>query len=340
LGLKRTIRLIKLLVTIQSESLSGLKELQETLQVSGRTLYRDLKALREAGIPCYIDRSKQCYRIDSSFYMPPPNLTAKEALGLLFLVHKGRKILEVPFSKAALEGAHKIESLLPRAMREYCERVLKNVSVRETCIKTKENIDEIFDFLQRSIQQKQVLELTYNSKSEPPVITCDFCPLHLLYTDSWRVMGKVNSSRQIQSIKLKDIKKMGRTGKNFFEEEKFNPSEHLGRAWTMVPEGRLYNIKLRFAPEIADDVVSKQWHSTQYAEIEEDGSALLEFRVDGLSEITWWVISFADKVEVLAPQVLREKIHEIAANMASRNKIVERTGENLHDKKPQNIVSL
>jgi predicted DNA-binding transcriptional regulator YafY len=272
--------------------------------------------------------------------MPPPNLTAKEALGLFFLVHKGRKILEMPFNKAALEGALKIESLLPRAVREYCERVLKNVSVRGTCIKTKKNIDKIFDFLQGSIHQKQVLKLTYNSKSEPSVIICDFCPLHLLYTDSWQVMGKVNFSKQIQSVKLKDIKKMARTGRYFFEEEKFDPFEHLGRAWITVSEGRLYNIKLRFAPEIADDVISKQWHSTQYVKVNEDGSAIVEFRVDGLSEITWWVASFADKVEVLAPQVLRERIHEIAANMASRNKIVERMEKALPDKRPQGIVSL
>ena len=340
LSLKRTSRLIRLLVALQSESLSSFERLLETLQVSRRTLYRDLRSLKEAGIPCYVDRSRQCYKIDNSFYMPPPNLTVKEAFSLLLLAQKTRNILDIPFSDAALEGALKIESILPPAIREYCKQILENVSIYGTCTKPKQKIDKIFDFLQKAIRRKQVLKLTYDSKSEPSVITCDFSPLHLLYTDSWRVMGKVNFGRQIQSIKLKDIKKMTRTGGCFFEEEKFDPSEHLGRAWSTAPEGRLYIVKLRFAPEIADDVVSKQWHSTQYAKIEEDGSATLEFRVDGLSEITWWVVSFADKVEVLAPQALRERIHEIAANMASRNKIVERREKTLNDKRPQNIVSL
>lgn len=327
-------------MTLQSESLGSFEKLMETLQVSRRTLYRDLRALREAGVPCYSDRSKQCYKIDSSFYMPPPNLTAKEAFSLLLLAQKARNIFEVPFGNAALEGALKIESILPPAIREHCNQRLANVSIHGTCTKPKEKIDKIFDFLQKAIHRKQVLKITYNSKSEPSVITCDFSPLHLLYTDSWRVMGKVNFNRQAQSIKLKDIKKVSRTGKNFLEEEKFDPFEHLGRAWAASPEGKLYNIKLKFAPEIADNIVSKQWHSTQYAKIEEDGSAFVEFRVDGLSEITWWIISFADKVEVLAPQTLRERIHNIAANMATRNKIVERKEETLHNARSRNIVSL
>jgi len=80
----------------------------------------------------------------------------------------------------------------------------------------------------------------------------------------------------------------------------------------MVPEGRLYHVKLRFLPEVAYDVAEVQWHSTQTVTFDRDGSAIVEFRVDGLNEITWWILSYGDKVEVLAPRVLRQKVIEIA----------------------------
>jgi len=323
MGLNRVNRLLRLLIRLQSESNNSTEELMEAFKVSRRTLYRDLRALQDSGVPCYFERLKQCYKIDSSFFMPSPDLTEKEALSLLLIAHKAREMLEVPFSQAGLQAILKIENNLSPAIKEYCKQVLENVSILGTCTKPKESIDKEFDFLQKAIHRKQILKLTYSSKSEPTVITGDFSPLHLLYTDSWRVMGKLNLDRQIQSIKLRDIKKMTRTGKCFFEEERFDLSDYLGRAWTTMPEGTLYNVKLRFAPDIAHDVISKQWHGTQSSTIEEDGSALLEFRVDGLNEIIWWVVSFADKVEVIAPQVLRRRINEIAANMASRNKIVE-----------------
>ena len=83
----------------------------------------------------------------------------------------------------------------------------------------------------------------------------------------------------------------------------------------MKPEGRLYNIKLRFSPQVAQTVAQIQWHRTQTVTKNNDGSAIIEFRVDGLGEITWWILSYGDQVQVLAPKILREKIARIAMNM-------------------------
>lgn len=38
-------------------------------------------------------------------------------------------------------------------------------------------------------------------------------------------------------------------------------AEYLGRAWVMIPEGRNYNIKLRFLPKVAQNVAEVQWHA-------------------------------------------------------------------------------
>ncbi|MBA7682263.1 hypothetical protein ES703_90612 [subsurface metagenome] len=87
----------------------------------------------------------------------------------------------------------------------------------------------------------------------------------------------------------------------------------------MIPEGRLYDIKLRFLAEVAHDVADVQWHSTQRVTFENDGSAIVEFRVDGLNEITWWILSYGSRVQVLAPRILRQKIIEIAQKMVKVN---------------------
>ena len=69
----------------------------------------------------------------------------------------------------------------------------------------------------------------------------------------------------------------------------------------MRSEAKLYNVKLKFLPGIAYDVAQVQWHSTQTITFENDGSAIVEFRVDGLDEITWWILSYGDQVKVLRP---------------------------------------
>jgi proteasome accessory factor B len=249
--------------------------------------------------------------------MPPSRLTDKEAFGLLLLIRKAEALMELPFNAAIQRAAIKIRNALPSDIRLMCRRKLNNISIRSTGKKQK-SLDKCFEALQQAIQKRKILSITYCSKYEDEIITADFSPFHLIYTNEWYVMGKINISRQIQSIKLKSIKKIEETKRCFLNEEEFDPSYYIGRAWATIPEGRLYNIQLKFASEIAQDVTSVKWHDTQYAMVEEDGSAIMEFRVDGLNEITWWILGFGDKVEVLKPEVLRKKIHEIAEKMVQK----------------------
>ena len=95
--------------------------------------------------------------------------------------------------------------------------------------------------------------------------------------------------------------------------------DYLGRAWSMIPEGRIYNIKLRFLPKVAENVTEVQWHITQKVTRNSDGSATVEFRVNGLGEITWWVLGYGDQVQVLTPKALRNKVLQAAKNMIKLN---------------------
>jgi proteasome accessory factor B len=70
---------------------------------------------------------------------------------------------------------------------------------------------------------------------------------------------------------------------------------------------------------MADQVIDVQWHSTQKVTREPDGSAIVEFRVDGLKEITWWVLGYGDHVQVLAPASLRDRVIQAAQNMIQIN---------------------
>ena len=120
-------------------------------------------------------------------------------------------------------------------------------------------------------------------------------------------------------MKFNQIKELKISDKCFIRDKEFNLSEHFGRAWSMIPEGRLYNVKVRFLPEVAHSVAEVQWHSTQTVSFEEDGSVIIEFRVDGLDEIIWWILSYGDRAQVLAPRVLRQKVIEIAQHTVKQN---------------------
>ena len=59
--------------------------LAKACDVSRRTIFRDLETLKEAGVPLQFDPELQRYMIPSSFFLPPTNFTAAEALSVIAL---------------------------------------------------------------------------------------------------------------------------------------------------------------------------------------------------------------------------------------------------------------
>lgn len=140
------------------------------------------------------------------------------------------------------------------------------------------------------------------------------------------MIGRVDR-QEVRTFKLNQIEELNVLDKCFVDDENFNIQEYLGKAWSTTPEGRLYNIKLKFLPEVARAVAEIQWHSTQMVTFADDGSAIVEFRVDGLDEILPWILSYGDKVKVISPEVLRQQVTQTAQNTIIQNSEVLSSGE-------------
>jgi len=294
----RFTRVLGMLTTLQSGQHCRINNLAEKFGLSRRTLYRDLKELRDIGVPCHYDKKNHCYKMDPDFFLPAPSLSAQEALGLLLLVYKARNHINIPFKNSALIAAIKIESNLPTRVKRYCNSALQNISIKNHPQIRADLLDKIFEKLTKAILNKRVVNIHYYLPHEQKDMVTNLSPYHLMYNDhAWYVLGKSSLHRRIRTFKLNLIRELSTLDKCFIEDKKFDVHEHIGRAWSMIPEGRLYNIKLRFLPEIAHSVAEVQWHSTQTVAFKDDGSVIIEFRIDGLNEIIWWVLSYGDQIE-------------------------------------------
>jgi len=183
-------------------------------------------------------------------------------------------------------------------------------------------LDKFFANLQKAISKKRKVKIQYYSLFERKIISLRLSPYHLMYNHrAWYVIGYSSLHKSIRMFKLNRLRELEILDKCFLDGEKFDLSEYLGRAWSMIPEGRIYHVKLRFLPKVANNVTEVLWHSTQKVKRSGDGTAVMEFRVDGLGEIIWWILGYGDQVEVLAPAVLRKKVLHAAENMIKLNSL-------------------
>ena len=315
----RVSRILQIVTALQSGRYYTAGNLADMWGTSERTLYRDLRSLRDAGVPCRWDKETRGYSIDPKFFLPPMALNNREALSLLLLIETRNRIY-IPFKKSVLLAALKIENNLSGPIRQRCDTVLRNISIKAKSQAMPGLIDKVFVQLLKAILKKRVVNIRYYLSDKQKTIGTDLSPYHLRHDDyTWCVIGKSTLHKRVHVFKLNRIKELNTLDRCFTEHSEFDVNEYLGRAWSMIPEGRLNNVKLKFLPEVAYSVAEVQWHSTQTVTFEDDGSAIAEFRVDGLNEIIWWILGYGDKVQVLAPQVLRERIAEIAGNMLKNN---------------------
>ena len=73
-------------------------------------------------------------------------------------------------------------------------------------------------------------------------------------------------------------------------------------------DGAQEDIVWRFVPDAAPHAAGFLFHPAQSEEITEDGSLIIRFRAAGLLEMAWHLYTWGDKVEVLAPQSLKELV--------------------------------
>jgi len=319
----RISRVIQILTTLQAGKNYTVSDLSKMFGASRRTIFRDLKELQAIGVPFHYDARTGGYMIEPEFFLPPIDLSLQEALSLLLLLHKVGGQIHFPYKKSALLAALKIENNLPAKVRQYCNTALQDISIRvgpQELFLHSVGLDKTFAQLQQAVVKKRKVNIRYHSLSEGTIIDVELCPYHLLYNNqAWYVLGHSSLHKSVRSFKLNRIMELKPTKRCFVGDENFNVYDYFGKAWSMIPEGQLYNIKLKFLPELAHDVAEVQWHSTQQVTFEDDGSAIIEFRVDGLNEIVWWILSYGDKVQVLAPRILRQRIIEIARNAVKIN---------------------
>ncbi|MCK4958089.1 MAG: WYL domain-containing protein, partial [Planctomycetes bacterium] len=88
---------------------------------------------------------------------------------------------------------------------------------------------------------------------------------------------------------------------------------------SMIPEGKMYDIELKFSRNVARNVSEVQWHRSQKTCFNSDGTLTAQFHVDGLGEISWWVLGYGDQVEVISPAALRKRVAKTASRMVKLN---------------------
>lgn len=319
-------RVLRLLTLLQSGSAFSVQQLAAELHVSRRTLFRDLTTLKAAGIPCFFEDGRG-YRIPSTFFLPPVNLKVSEAMGLMALAKAAAVQKDQPLLAPAVEAVRKLIAMMPPAIRDICCEMMDRVTVQPGPANINSPADpDLYAQLQHAIDQRRVVQLEYHSLfNGEGLINLRLRPYHLHYAvRAWYVIGHSELHKQTRTFKISRIRGLCVTDTRFTLRKPFDIDAYLGKAWNLIPEGQLHRVELEFTSKVAANVAEVRWHPTQESRTLPDGRCVMCFEVDGLAEVTWWLLGYGDQVLVRQPAELAERVaaaHRAAASQYSRRRL-------------------
>jgi proteasome accessory factor B len=310
MGVSRVHRLLRLVTVLQSGRPRSVADLEVELAVSRRTVFRDLEMLQTAGIPCYYEPGKG-YRIRDSFFLPPISLSIPETLGLMILGKTAAARRDRPLASSALSAIYKLVNTVPDPIRSACGDLMSHVSVDPGPLAEASSEGEFYNTLHRCIDEQRTLEAVYQSPVEA-ALHCRLYPYALHFAArAWYVFAATNQHDEVRIFKLARFQRLTPLGEYFNRPADFSVQQKLGNAWSLIPEGREYDVDLEFSAKVARNVSEVRWHPTQQHEMLPDGRCRMTFRVDGLTEIAWWICGYADQVIIHAPQALRQQVQQM-----------------------------
>jgi len=325
MSITRVYRLVQLVTMLRSGRRYDANALADELGVSKRTVFRDLNNLAEAGIPYYFDDQAGSYSIKQWFFLPAINLTFDEALALILTTRKMIGQLPVPLFHHVANAAIEIESTLPRAIQDHCGSFLDQLDVRWPALADDNTIDETFREIRIAIEQRRKVRLRYESLFDTnrrgqrgKTIEAVLSPYRLVFIHrAWYVIGHSKFHNETRTFKLSRITRTRILEELFVPDPQFTLDDYFGDAWVMIPEGQRYHVELIFSAKVATNVAEVQWHRTQNARFLDDGSLKFSVTVDGLHEISWWILGYGDQVRVVKPAQLAKMIQKTAAAVAT-----------------------
>ncbi len=222
--MNRIDRLFAILTLLQSKKYTRAEKIAERFHISIHTVYRDVKALCEGGIPVSFEPLKG-YFIVQGYFLPPVSFTTEEANALLLMERMVRGFADNSIHQHYSTALHKIKSVLRSSQKESIEWLDQNIKFQlPPCVA---NDFDYLAVLQNAIAAKHAIELHYKNK-ETQVSKRLIEPIGLVfYAFSWHLIGWCQVRQQYRDFKVARILKVKNTAEPFTVQNHLPLSEYL-----------------------------------------------------------------------------------------------------------------
>jgi predicted DNA-binding transcriptional regulator YafY len=308
--MNRVDRLLALILYLQSRRVVTAEELARHFELSIRTVYRDLAALGEAGVPVVAEAGVG-YALLKGYHLPPVNFTAEEANAL---VTGG--LLVGQFADGSLKAQmgsalKKVRAVLPRDHQDRVDRLERGMA---TTASVKSPAQAELSLLQQALAEQRVLQFHYQGSGQVEAIPRTVEPLGLVhYLERWHLIAWCRDRRDYRDFRTDRMTGVTMLRETVEPHAGFSVADYI----RSMPQPTL-RARVKFT-SLSADRARREWWLGIVAEQPASNGVVLTLATLDWEYLGNWLLSFGTSATVIAPDDLRSRLVAAARFAASHH---------------------
>ena len=308
--MNRIDRLMAIVLFLQSRRLTTSEELAAHFEVSQRTVYRDVSALSEAGVPI-ISEAGVGYSIMKGYHLPPVTFTPDEASALatggVFIASHTDASMKQSMSSALM----KLRAILPDKQRARLEKIESHTELPNSQRHQAESAIEITQ-LQLALCELRLVDIAYHDgRGQLSKRTIE--PVKMLFfMERWHLIAWCRLRNDFRDFRIDRVQSASVTDQHF-EPRPDGAIEGLIEGWCESEES--HEVQVQFSKWHVDRVL-REWSLGVRDRKPVGDHIVFTLSTGKLEWMAPWLMSFGTGVTVLDSPELVEIIIDLAQDTA------------------------
>ena len=316
--MNRIDRLAAILIQLQSRPLVKAQDIAEKFFISLRTVYRDIKALEEAGVPV-IGEAGTGYRLMEGYKLPPVMFNMDEATALLTASKLVQSKTDAGISKHYIAALDKIRAILRHSEKDHIEGIDDHIAVMTHPTFVHQPASELhLQSILKSISSSSVIEIHYTSLEKNENTRRKIEPVGIYYLGNhWYLIAFCQMRNDYRNFRTDKIKQLTITTEAV---SRIHPP--LQSFMNQVSaERQVTKVVIDVDPEVVKHLGEQKYYNGFLKEEKIGDYVRMTFLSGSLMGFSRWFMLFGDHAKIIEPIELNDMVAEIAENILKKLEI-------------------
>jgi predicted DNA-binding transcriptional regulator YafY len=316
--MNRIDRLTAILIHLQTKRVVKAEEISDRFEISLRTVYRDVKALMEAGVPIGSEAGKGYFIVDG-YHLPPVMFNQQEASALLTAWKLVEKMTDDSIRKAYESALLKIKSVLNATEKDHLENLQSSIQVFRYPDQLNESPNQYMAEIQQAISHKHVLELDYESGNTKERTKRDVEPIGIVYYSShWHLIAWCRLRNGYRDFRVDMIQSLKSKGMTFDNRNLITLQEYFKTL--MHTHQDMEKVVVSFDKSVTKYLKHTKYYYGFVSEEDLGSRCRLTFLVGNMKSFCRWLLMYGTTVEIDGPEKLKDAMDDLVDEISSHYK--------------------